>query len=272
MTSPHEVLKELESVYGGKILNLAPGGLGYRLREGYMTPDDFRALFTVYDPHKSELPSLGTFITVRLTYLLLMDGLAPWAQKIAGNMTENLQVRDWLRAALYPAKHYTHDEALTTMRQSPQVRRVLIAGTLKEFGLVMCRGWADQADVLNKGGKNVVAEIILQHLIEADVAEVRAFLGATEVYDHTELVNVLGDLRLACADTARVRTPQLFLYHGHKLGLADEQLRVLYQWVIAAGHHFTMEQRYELVRADWLSADVQRFLLDVWRNDFEEQG
>jgi len=255
----------LRSVYGGKILD--PCGFGRRLYDGEMTPDEFRTLFTVYDPRPgSRLPSLGMFITVRLTGLLLMDGLAEWTLRIAKKMKENRKVRAWVQSALCPARHLTCEDAEETMRNSPQVRRVLIAGTLKEFGLAACSGWVDQASVLNGDDekKNVPAEIILQHLIEADVEETRAFLGVNPQYDASELWDVLGGLRFACADTARCRTPQLFLYHGHKLGLADEQLCALIQWVIAAGHHFTQQQKHELVNADWQLSGVQMFLREQW--------
>lgn len=258
-----ETQKYLLSIYDGVLAE--EDGLGVRLANGEVRGDEFRTLFTVYDKRDRSLPSLGMFISLQTTYLLLTDGLAEWTRQIADNVSANRQVRDWLQTALHPRKHHTHESAMDTMRGAPQVRRVLIAGTLMEFGFAAARGWVSQAGFLIQDGKNVVEEIILQHLQEAPIREIRAFMGANTAYDNTELLNALGDRRVACADVASRRAPELFFYHGHKLGLDEDVLTRTYQWLIFGnGYHFTLQQKHELVTADWLSTGVQEFLREHW--------
>lgn len=261
MTS--DTQKYLLSVYDGQLAK--DGELGNRLAAGEVRKDEFASLFDIKDRSDDGLTSLGMFVTVQATYLLLTDGLAEWTRKIATNVTANRRVRDWLDEALYPKKHYTHDTALTTMRDMPQVQRVLIAGTLMEIGFARARGWVGIAGFLMQDGKNVVEEIILQVLREASIEEIRAFLGANPQYDNSELLEVLGDLRVACAQVAAHRAPELFFYHGYKLGVDEERLSRIYQWLIdEGGYYLTEEQKYQLVNAEWFSPGVQDFLREQW--------
>lgn len=255
--------QELEVLYGGVLSGRH--GIGGQLASGTLTEDQFRTLFDVFDEQQQDMPSLGVFVTIRATHLLLMGELANWCRAVVVLVNANRELREKFAALLAPDAPYDQATAREALDAEPEVQTLIIRGMLMWLGFHRARHWVKVTDrYLRQVGHE--AFIIVQHLREASLREIRYFMGAEADYDPTELYRASERHRSGCAQICAARAPELFLYHCHRLGLDTKSLVILCLIVRDIGaYQLSAAQRRELLAAEWLPQQTRHDFANVWR-------
>jgi hypothetical protein len=252
-----------DSIYGGVF---RPGSeLARRLFAGEMSPDEFSQLFEVRDERDPTLPSLGVYIVIALTHVLFVGALTQWARRVVEYVprSANREMRMQFDSVL----QQDHDfySARQALRDAPLVQSLVVRGMLLYYGLRRCANWTKYAEDFVIGGRPAVADIILMHLREGLVDDIRLFVGADTRFGNEGMLALAGPRLQACASVCASRAPELFLYWGHKLGLDDDYLDVIYLLIRNnGGYDLSPDQRRALLSADYMRLRTRQAFARAW--------
>lgn len=261
MTDADQAITAYGERYGG------PDGFLARLRAGTATEEELEDAFLFDRPPDSDLPNAGVYTVIRFTPYLLCAPFGRWTERLVEPVGAGREVRDYL-LELVRAPGLLPEQAEEFIRNAPRLQELVVRGLLRRTGLQAADGWVQVArQHLCRG--IVVDDILVHHLREADIVDVRLFLDYYTTppdFNAEVLMASLGyDGRKAAAYACSKAAPELMLYQISRFNLNERDAVAVCNGVLNAGFmYLRADQQLDLVNAPWLPVSIQDRMREDW--------
>lgn len=246
--------------------------------EGRVSDKEFEGFFDLFD-EDPRYPSLGVYIVVRFPYLVVFhSGAREWMRKAGALVFMDRVLREEFEQAMDPSQEYANEASASAMlKDNWQIHKAMIRAMLMFHGLMKARNWERitgfggelSLEYCLMGGELSLGHILLDHLKEGPLDDIRALMGGNpegSEFDGSNLVVALGPYLKAAAAVCATRVPELFLYRGRCFRLPEDHLNVLCLLIREdAGYSLREDQKLELVNSDRIPADARDSFRRCWR-------